>query len=422
MHLINTQVDDSLERLRAKLEKEKERPHHAMDPYFYRSHLVHERELTHLVFKSWIYALHVSEIPNVGDYQLLEIGEDNIIIARGEDGDVHAMHNICRHRGARVCEQASGNRKTFVCPYHGWVYNTDGSLKAARETHMMTDFRPETMGLKQVRCVTFMGLVFINCDPEAGDFLSALENIREPLGAYDLDHAQVAHRQTYRIHANWKLVLENYLECYHCATSHRAYAKMHTLKDLEEKSAPIVNAMLERADAVTGIRGISKEHTKIYLDAESFGACVHTMRYGLFDGYLTGSQDGKPVAPLMGNIKDYDGGAGDYQMGPLTFMLNYPDHCVLYRFIPRALTETDMEVVWFVRGDAVPGKDFDVEKVTWLWHHTTMEDEYIIMRNSQGVNSRFFEPGPYHPEFELTLQKFVRWYLHTLEHSLSINA
>ena len=108
MHLINTQVDDSLERLRAKLEQEKERPHHAMDPYFYRSHLVHERELTHLVFKSWIYALHVSEIPNAGDYQLLEIGEDNIIIARGEDGNVHAMHNICRHRGARVCEQEIG--------------------------------------------------------------------------------------------------------------------------------------------------------------------------------------------------------------------------------------------------------------------------------------------------------------------------
>ena len=220
MHLINTQVDDSLERMRAKLEQEKERPNHAMDPYFYRSHLVHERELTHLVFKSWIYALHVSEIPLAGDYQLLEIGEDNIIIARGDDGEVHAMHNICRHRGARVCEQASGSRKTFVCPYHGWVYNTDGSLKVARETHMMKDFRAETMGLKQVRCVTFMGLVFINCDPEAGDFLSALENIREPLGAYDLDHAQVAHRQTYRIDANWKLVLENYLECYHLSLIH----------------------------------------------------------------------------------------------------------------------------------------------------------------------------------------------------------
>ena len=261
--------------------------------------------------------------------------------------------------------------------------------------------------------------MFINCDPDAGDLVASLENIREPLGAYDLEHAKVAHRKTYRVEANWKLAIENYLECYHCATSHRAYAKMHTLKDLEEKSAPVVAKMLENADAITGIPGISKEHTEIYLDAPSFGACAHTMRYGLFEGYVTGSQDGQPVAPLMGNFKDYDGGAGDFQMGPVTFMLNYPDHCVLYRFIARSLTETDMELVWFVREDAQEGVDYDIDKVTWLWHHTTLEDEYIITRNAAGVNSRFFEPGPYHPEFEFTLQQFVHWYLHSLEASLN---
>ena len=78
-----------------------------------------------------------------------------------------------------------------------------------------------------------------------------------------------------------------------------------------------------------------------------------------------------------------------------------------------------MELVWFVRNDAEEGKDYDLDKVTWLWHHTTLEDEYIITRNAAGVNSRFFEPGPYHPEFEFTLQQFVRWYLHSLEASLS---
>ena len=95
-------------------------------------------------------------------------------------------------------------------------------------------------------------------------------------------------------------------------------------------------------------------------------------------------------------------------------MLNYPDHCVLYRFIPRGLTATDMEVVWFVNGDAREGVDYDRDKLIWLWHNTTMEDEFIITRNSEGVNSRFFEPGPYHPEFEATLQQFVLWYLDTL--------
>ena len=419
MQLIATHVDDSIELLSTKLAAEARRPNHAIDPYFYRSHLVHARELEHLIFKSWIYALHESELPNPGDYQLLEIAEDSIIIARAPDGELHAMHNICRHRGAAVCEEPCGNRATFVCPYHGWVYNLDGSMKAAREMHVLPEFDAAEHGLKKIRLVSYMGLVFINCDPNAVDFLGPLSNLEKPLGAYRLDEAKVAFKKTYRIQANWKLVLENYLECYHCATSHRAYARMHTLKDLEEKVQPIVNAMLARSDEVTGVEGMSHSYRQIYLDAEGFGACSYTSRYGLFDGYVTGSRDGQPVAPLMGNIKAYDGGAGDYQMGPLTFMLNYPDHCVLYRFLPRSLTATDVEIVWYVNGTAQEGEDYVVDDLIWLWDHTTLEDEYIIMRNSKGVNSKFFEPGPYHPEFEETLKDFIHWYLACLAGSLS---
>jgi Rieske 2Fe-2S family protein len=414
MKFIATDVDDSPLKLAAKLEESRAHPGRAIDPYFYRSHVAYARELDQLVFRSWLYAGHVSEIPNPGDYRLLEIGEDSLIVVRDEGGEVRCLMNTCRHRGARVCEGESGNRKTFVCPYHGWVYRTDGSLKAARDMEMLEGFDPSSYGLKQARVQVYMGLVFVNCDPQAANFLPAMENIREPLGAYDLDNARIAHKHTYRVDANWKLVLENYLECYHCATSHRAYARMHTLKDLDHKVKDVVQAMLQRTEAVTGIPGMGKEYEACFADAEAFGCCVSGWRYGLFDGYLTGSQDGQPVAPLMGDIQGYDGGAGDFQLGPLTYMLNYPDHCVLYRFLPRGLTATDMEVVWFVRGDAVEGVDYDRDKLTWLWHHTTLEDEYIIMRNSEGVNSRFFEPGPYHPEYERTLQSFVHWYLHTL--------
>lgn len=94
MHMIATDVDDSITKLKTKLAAETKKPNRAMDPYFYRSHLVHDRELEHIVFKSWIYALHESELPNSGDFQLLDIGEDSIIIARHTDGELHAMHNI----------------------------------------------------------------------------------------------------------------------------------------------------------------------------------------------------------------------------------------------------------------------------------------------------------------------------------------
>jgi len=420
MKFIATDVEDSAAKLAEKLRVAAQRPDHAIDSYFYRSHLVYEKELSELVFRSWIYAGHVSELKEPGDYLLLEIGEDSLIISRDDKGEIHASMNVCRHRGARVCEEPAGNRKTFVCPYHGWVYNTDGSLRAAREMDMLAGFDTASHGLKQARVVVYQGLVFINCDPNAADFLGPLKNLDQPLGAYDLPNAKIAHKQTYKVAANWKLVLENYLECYHCATSHRNYARMHTLKDLDHKVEHVVQAMLDRSETITGVKGMGKEYERIFLNAEGFGCCVYTSRYGLFDGYLTGSEDGQPVAPLMGNIKGYDGGAGDFQLGPLSFMLNYPDHCVLYRFIPRGLTSTDMEVVWFVRGDSQEGTDYEREKVTWLWHNTTLEDEYIITRNSEGVNSHFFEPGPYHPEFENTLKSFIHWYLATLADAVDL--
>ena len=414
MKIIATDILDNREKMTAMASAQLEKPGFAINSYFYRSHVTYEAELEHIIFKSWLYAGHISQVAKNGDYFLFDVGEDSIIISRDNKGQIGAMHNICRHRGARVCEEPSGNRKAFICPYHGWAYGNDGHLKSAREMDQLEGFKCEDYALKKVRFVVFQGMIFINCDPNAPDFIAPLENISRQLGAYDLENAKVAERKTYRINANWKLVLENYLECYHCSSSHRQYAKLHTLEAPSEKVKPINQAMWARAEELTGVAGIAEEYYGYYNDATAFGACSYTSRYALYEGFKTGSRDGQPVAPLMGNMQGYDGGAGDFQMGPLTFMLNYPDHCVLYRFIPRNLTETDMEVVWYVNGDAVEGVDYEVEKVTWLWHHTSLEDEYIILRNNEGVNSRFFEPGPYHPEYEATLMEFISWYLKAL--------
>ena len=414
MKIIATDILDNREKMTAMASSQLEKPGFAINSYFYRSHVTYEAELEHIIFKSWLYAGHISQVAKNGDYFLFDVGEDSIIISRDNKGQIGAMHNICRHRGARVCEEPSGNRKAFICPYHGWAYGNDGHLKSAREMDQLEGFKCEDYALKKVRFVVFQGMIFINCDPNAPDFIAPLENISRQLGAYDLENAKVAERKTYRINANWKLVLENYLECYHCSSSHRQYAKLHTLEAPSEKVKPINQAMWARAEELTGVPGIAEEYYGYYNDATAFGACSYTSRYALYEGFKTGSRDGQSVAPLMGNMQGYDGGAGDFQMGPLTFMLNYPDHCVLYRFIPRNLTETDMEVVWYVNGDAVEGVDYEVEKVTWLWHHTSLEDEYIILRNNEGVNSRFFEPGPYHPEYEATLMEFISWYLKAL--------
>ena len=376
--------------------------------------MTYERELSQLLLRSWLYAAHTSELAAAGAYKTLEVGEDSIIVCRGEDGELRAFANSCRHRGARVCERGEGLARSFVCPYHGWTYNCDGSLRGAREMSSVDGFAADQLGLRTIRLVEFEGLVFINPDAEASDFAAALAPIRAPLAAYSLPTAKIAHQQSYRVRANWKFCLENYLECYHCANAHRAYARLHTLKDTRDKVQHVLDALWSRAEQQTGVAGIADDYRSIYSDAHGFGACVSHHRYGLFEGNVTGSEDGQPVAPLMGAMQGYDGGAGDYQFGPVSFMLNYPDHCVLYRFLPLGPDETDMTVIWFVAGSAVEGVDYELERLTWLWHTTTQEDEYIIVRNREGVLSRLYEPGPLHPEFEETLMAFHHWYLAAL--------
>jgi len=413
--LIATETNDSPARLAEMAAAQRRRPGFAVDAYFYRSQVVYRTELDAILYRSWLYAGHVSQVAKPGYYFTYDLGEDSIVVVRDSQGEIHALMNICRHRGSRVCEGPEGSLTTFVCPYHGWIYELDGRLKAARGMESRADVDPRHLGLKRAKCTVYEGLIFVNCDPDAGPFDTALDTIEPALRPYALPHAKVAHRQNYHVEANWKLALENYLECYHCATAHRAYARLHTLEALGADVAAQNAKMLERAEAQTGVAGIAHDHYQAYCSSPDFGCCAYTSRYALYDGYKTGSRGGEPVAPLMGEFSGYDGGAGDFQLGPLAFMLNYPDYCVLYRFTPRGIDDTDMDLVWFVRGDAEEGRDYDRDALIWLWDRTTREDQYIIGRNSEGVHSRFFEPGPYHPEQERMCIEFVDWYISALE-------
>ncbi|MDZ7644884.1 MAG: SRPBCC family protein [Woeseiaceae bacterium] len=136
-------------------------------------------------------------------------------------------------------------------------------------------------------------------------------------------------------------------------------------------------------------------------------------RTALFDGYQTGSRDGRPVAPLLGDLKDYDGGASDFSFGPLSFLLAYSDHVVAYVFTPVDLENCLCDIYWLVRNDAVEGKDYDVEELVWLWDITTHADKRIIVNNWKGVNSRYYEPGPF-SGMESLERRYVEWILQQL--------
>jgi Rieske 2Fe-2S family protein len=125
---------------------------------------------------------------------------------------------------------------------------------------------------------------------------------------------------------------------------------------------------------------------------------------------VTGSEDGHSVAPLMGDFTAYDGGFTYADAGPASFFLAYPDHGMMYLFVPRGPQRTDMEIVWLVAPEAREGVDYDLAKLTWLWDVTSIADKLIIDQNQQGVNSRYYRPGPYGP-MEAQTRSFAEWYL-----------
>jgi Rieske 2Fe-2S family protein len=152
----------------------------------------------------------------------------------------------------------------------------------------------------------------------------------------------------------------------------------------------------------------------MYLAAPGFGTDYAFERYPLIREHVTGSEDGGPLAPLLGVIRDYDGGATDLQVGPVTFALLYCDHAVIYRFTPLSIDKADCDVTWLVRGDAEEGRDYDLDKLTWLWDVTTEADRIIIERNQQGVNSRYYVPGPLSAWEDYTW-KFLSWYIELMK-------
>lgn len=380
-------------------------PGHSLDRLFYSSRALYERDVAKIWCESWLWAGHVSQIAETGDYFLFEFATESIIIVRDAEGEVRAHLNVCRHRGSRVCLETAGRARTFSCPYHGWTYKLDGSLRGARM--MGADFDRTPYGLMPVQVQVFHGLIFIClAQGEAPDLGNALARLEPHIAPFDIANTRVVHMADYPVPANWKLALENYLECYHCARAHEEYSRSHSLKDPTSMTPQLVANMQARSlDAGLTVEELSATG----LAAEPPGADIYYRRYPLYPGYDTGSEDGKPLAPLLGSLKCFDGGASDIQIGPVNHFLAYGDHVVGYRFLPRGPQQTDIQTVWMVRKDAEAGRDYDLQRLTWLWDVTTRADERIIRNNQAGVNSIRYRPGPLAP-MEWGMSEFLRWY------------
>jgi Rieske 2Fe-2S family protein len=385
-------------------------PGHALARGFYTDPSIFERDMERILLRHWFCTGHISSIPRTGDYLVIDLGSESVIIVRTAAGEVRALLNVCRHRGSRLVAGRFGKAASarLTCPYHAWTYDLEGQLLAARQ--MPDSFRRSDMPLKTLPIRIMQGLIFTTFAKTPLDLDGAAEALAHSAGVHGWGSAKVAHREMYSIRANWKLAVENYMECYHCTPAHPEFAKRHVYARPEEMNEALERAGRTRAEAL----GIVVPDVDQYGCAAAPGReSVAVMRSALHDGIASATDDGRSVARLMGAFSASDGNSTYFDIGPISDFLAYPDHGVIYRFIPRTVDHTEMEVIWLVHNEAVEGVDYDVERLTWLWKTTSAEDKKIVEMNQAGVNSRFFEPGPYSSQ-EAYARRFVDWYLQEL--------
>jgi len=385
-----------------------QKPGWSLEQRFYTDPDIYQLELDQVVMRNWIFAAHVSELTDPGDFKVINVANESAILVKGQDGLIRAFANVCRHRGSLVCLESSGNTRKFICPYHAWVYNTEGKLTGTRD--MPDDFQREEHGLHSISIARIHGLLFV-CfcdDPLVLD--SAKRDMQQPMEMFGFPDLKVAASKTYPIAANWKLAVENYQECYHCAPSHAEYAKMHTLMLDDSKYERVQEHMRDKLSAC-GLKELDIDCNEALAPPGEQGYSYS--RSAMFEGYKTGSRDGEPLAPLLGKLTDYDGGASDFAFGPFTYFLAYSDHVVGYVFTPVDSENCQCTVSWYVRNDAEEGKDYDVAELMWLWDVTTYADEKIIVDNWKGVRSRYYRPGRL-SDMERPEQRWLEWILHEL--------
>jgi len=380
---------------------------------FYKDPAFYQLDLEHIWYKNWIFAGVSCDIPKPGDYFTLAIGEYPLIISRAKDGSIHAFHNTCRHRGSRICSKHRGNAPKLVCPYHQWTYEHDGKLLFAGQ--MGPDFDVSKYALKQAHCRTVGGYVFVCVADEAPDFEAFRATVEPYMLPHELEGAKVAHTSTLIEKANWKLVIENNRECYHCAGSHPEL--LRTISEFDATDDPRINPVFRQRiiDKAAQWDAQGLPNKAVYADNHRY----RVVRLPLAHGESM-TMDGKPaVKRLLGHLSDADLGSVRLLSLPNSWNHLQGDHALAFRVLPLGPETTMVTTFWLVHKDAVEDVDYDVANLAKVWEATNDQDRILAEENQVGIDSPAYEPGPYGTDIEFGVLNFIGWYTDALESELA---
>ena len=302
--------------------------------------------------KSWQFVCHEEKLKDVGSYVTVDIQGQSIVVLRADDGELKAFYNVCKHRAHELL-QGEGSVRLITCPYHAWVYKLDGSLHKARRSEHLEDFNIQNICLTSVRLEIFCHFVFVNLDPDAPSLEEQAGNLGSEIKSYapDLADLTFAHRLTYRIQANWKAVVDNFLECYHCPVAHRDFCSLIDMQTYKVKTHEIYSSHMAKAK----------------------------------------SADNQAYSIANASVTDH----AVWYLWPNMTLMRYPGrgNFMAWRFYPVSQTET-YEVFDFFLETAKPNAD-EIEAIEFIDKVLQPEDIALVESVQRGMGTPAFEQGRY---------------------------
>jgi glycine betaine catabolism A len=332
-------------------------------------------EMENFFDRGWVCVGRSEGLGGVGERRAVRLGRESVLLVRGEDGGLRAFYNVCRHRGHELlaADETAGGR--FIrCPYHAWAYGLDGCLKGAPGFGGVAGFDKADYALVPVRVAEWQGWVFANASGDAPPFEEHVGDLGEMVGNHRCAELVAAARHDYEIAANWKILVENYHECYHCPSIHPELCRVSPPKsgeDQEAQGAWIGGSMELEAHAET-----------MSLTGESFAPRL------------------PHLAPGQGREVYY------YQLFPNLLISLHPDYVMTHRITPLAPGRTHVECEWLFSREAVEAGGFDPSYASDFWDVTNRQDWRACEGVQRGAASRGYRQGPLSPE-ETTVGKFV---------------
>lgn len=389
-------------------------PGKSLPRQFYLDGRIFDEDLRRIFYNNWLFAGLSCEIAKPGDYFVFEVGDESLLILRDKENRVQAFFNVCRHRGSRIVTGSRGCARALVCPYHQWVYALDGSLTNARL--MGKDFDKDRYALHPAEVRELAGLIFVCLAPDDStpDFEHFFRAIEPQLRPHDLERSKVICRHHYEVRANWKVLVENNRECYHCRVSHPEFCMSNYDLGLpgDTRGDAGYDSLLQSEYERWENLGLSPREVS-FPDGEPY----RVSRLPLKEGFVTESIDGRPVAPLMGDLTTPHTGSLRLITLPNFWGHANCDYAMTTRLTPVHPGLTRVEVSFVVREDAVEGDDYDPAAVAHVWKMTSEQDWELCENNYAGIKSLAYEPGPFSEVTESSVESFLRWYLKRLDDS-----